>query len=681
MRPVDRPHHAPRAGAGGRSAGTLAGRHPGGPREPSSRRVPRGRRDRRRDRQRAARRHTVRGAAPRASSRRTGRPGWSCWGRAPSRSRRLADRRAFVAAAAADDRRALANNRYSADVVAIACATDGSRGPARPAVRQYAAALAGRDGGHTGRRPARGAGGSRSTSTGRSTLVLVGVAPGIRRRRPRARPWSASPVSAPSAADPRGELLVAGRTSAATARLARAPDGVADAGAHRGTRPADARRRPAAAGLGPRHAPRPRRTGQRSGAILATLADAAIVDSRVLLAHHYGSDEAALAGARGPVRLGPAAARRHRRSVAARTDRIGRRERPIPVLLGGHTLVGPGLRLVARPAHRSRASDGADTRPAPDAARPISTRCRRGRGARRPDPRRDRARRTDDLRPVHGPRPVRPRGRLLPRRRTAARPRQATSSRRPRPTRSSVARWPGPWPRPGSGWASRPTSRCASTAPGPGHSVPRSWAVWRPRHPRPSATIRYAPIEVEPRRLAAIETRLRGRRSHRSPACAPGPAAHAIEGIVLANEVLDALPTHRVIGREDGVARDRSSARAGRRTSSTSRSTALDARARGPSGRRRRRPRDGQTWRDLPGARTAGSPTPRPVCAAACSCSSTTATPPPELYDPRRRRDGTLRAYLQHQVHDDPYVHVGRQDLTAHVDVTRRRTRRGRRRA
>src|SRR4029079_5827874 len=44
--------------------------------------------------------------------------------------------------------------------------------------------------------------------------------------------------------------------------------------------------------------------------------------------------------------------------------------------------------------------------------------------------------------------------------------------------------------------------------------------------------------------------------------------------------------------------------------------------------------------------------------------------PAAELYDPIRRRDGTLRAYLRHQVHDDPYVHVGRQDLTAHVDVT-----------
>ena len=32
-----------------------------------------------------------------------------------------------------------------------------------------------------------------------------------------------------------------------------------------------------------------------------------------------------------------------------------------------------------------------------------------------------------------------------------------------------------------------------------------------------------------------------------------------------------------------------------------------------------------------------------------------------ELYDPVRRRDGTLRAYLRHRVHDDPYRHVGRQ--------------------
>jgi SAM-dependent MidA family methyltransferase len=44
--------------------------------------------------------------------------------------------------------------------------------------------------------------------------------------------------------------------------------------------------------------------------------------------------------------------------------------------------------------------------------------------------------------------------------------------------------------------------------------------------------------------------------------------------------------------------------------------------------------------------------------------------PAAELYAPVRRRDGTLRAYVRHQVHDDPYRFIGRQDLTAHVDVT-----------
>jgi SAM-dependent MidA family methyltransferase len=44
--------------------------------------------------------------------------------------------------------------------------------------------------------------------------------------------------------------------------------------------------------------------------------------------------------------------------------------------------------------------------------------------------------------------------------------------------------------------------------------------------------------------------------------------------------------------------------------------------------------------------------------------------PAADLYDPIRRKDGTLRAYVRHQVSADPYRFVGRQDLTAHVDVT-----------
>lgn len=40
----------------------------------------------------------------------------------------------------------------------------------------------------------------------------------------------------------------------------------------------------------------------------------------------------------------------------------------------------------------------------------------------------------------------------------------------------------------------------------------------------------------------------------------------------------------------------------------------------------------------------------------------------PELYNPSR--GSTLRAYHRHRVHDDPLIGIGRQDLTAHVDLT-----------
>jgi SAM-dependent MidA family methyltransferase len=40
------------------------------------------------------------------------------------------------------------------------------------------------------------------------------------------------------------------------------------------------------------------------------------------------------------------------------------------------------------------------------------------------------------------------------------------------------------------------------------------------------------------------------------------------------------------------------------------------------------------------------------------------------LLDPRVRRHGTLACYRRQTVHRDPFVDVGRQDLTAHVDFT-----------
>jgi SAM-dependent MidA family methyltransferase len=43
--------------------------------------------------------------------------------------------------------------------------------------------------------------------------------------------------------------------------------------------------------------------------------------------------------------------------------------------------------------------------------------------------------------------------------------------------------------------------------------------------------------------------------------------------------------------------------------------------------------------------------------------------PAAELYDPKRAH-GTLLAYVGHRAHENVLANVGRQDLTAHVDLT-----------
>ncbi len=67
---------------------------------------------------------------------------------------------------------------------------------------------------------------------------------------------------------------------------------------------------------------------------------------------------------------------------------------------------------------------------------------------------------------------------------------------------------------------------------------------------------------------------------------------------------------------------------------------------------------------------THGSRRRRPAFAAASCWLIDYGHPAAELYDAGRRAAGTLAAYRGHRVGDDPYLAVGRQDLTAHVDVT-----------
>jgi len=204
------------------------------------------------------------------------------------------------------------------------------------------------------------------------------------------------------------------------------------------------------------------------------------------------------------------------------------------------------------------------------------------------------------------------------------------------------------------------------------------------RRERPDlyGTIRYHPVEVEARRLGAIATRFaaaghgvtldgedRAAGAPGQDAGAPPDAAddRRVDAFVLANEVIDALPTHRLlvragvlrevlVGSRDGAFVD---------VEADPSTPAIEARL------------DAEGVRLSDGQRAE-------VCLVLDPWVTDVAAgfargvvvlidygyPATELYDPIRRRDGTLRAYLRHRVHDEPYAHVGRQDLTAHVDIT-----------
>ena len=89
------------------------------------------------------------------------------------------------------------------------------------------------------------------------------------------------------------------------------------------------------------------------GGHLAALADAALVDSRVLLAHRLGADEAGWPPPEdrfaSDLLLPDGIADSWLRSLTASAASAA-----IPVLLGGHTLVGPGVRLVVGRRRRGR---------------------------------------------------------------------------------------------------------------------------------------------------------------------------------------------------------------------------------------------------------------------------------------------------------------------------------------
>jgi hypothetical protein len=280
------------------------------------------------------------------------------------------DTAAFVAAAATERPVALTNNRFSADIIAVAYAealVDLPDLPGDNALPRWLTEVAGYEVRDLRRRWRLG-----YDIDGPLELILLGDPgnpPALNLVTLRAR---IDAVRA-AAADRRAELLVAGRTSASTlawverttaartrafveerglraaSSLAQGPGG--DAGTIQSTDgPTLASSRPPASLLGlllDRDGP------ESLGEHLAGLADAAVLDSRVLLAHRLGADETAWPPAEerfaSDLLLPDRIADPWLRALTAAAV-----SGPIPILLGGHSLVGPGLRLLLGARRRRR---------------------------------------------------------------------------------------------------------------------------------------------------------------------------------------------------------------------------------------------------------------------------------------------------------------------------------------
>ncbi len=180
------------------------------------------------------------------------------------------------------------------------------------------------------------------------------------------------------------------------------------------------------------------------------------------------------------------------------------------------------------------------------------------------------------------------------------------------------------------------------------------------------AVLRYVPVEIDERRVETFGERLGA--AGFADQVTPGGEDRPFTGVVLANEVLDALPVHRIGLRHGSLVEafvalgvDGGLVDAWGPPSSL----ALGERLRA----------DGVQLAEGQSAEVCLA-LGRWVADAARSLESGLlllidyGALAGDLYDAVRRPDGTVRAFVRHRVTDDLYGHVGRQDLTAHVDLT-----------
>ncbi|HYL40229.1 MAG TPA: SAM-dependent methyltransferase, partial [Candidatus Binatus sp.] len=176
--------------------------------------------------------------------------------------------------------------------------------------------------------------------------------------------------------------------------------------------------------------------------------------------------------------------------------------------------------------------------------------------------------------------------------------------------------------------------------------------------------IRYQPIDISAAARAAFSAAVE----------AAGVAAHVVPpddrlgpGAVIANELLDALPVHLVEGGPSGNLLERfvgigpagglAAIAAPPSTPALAARLAAEGIALQP-GQRAEVCLEIDTW-----LAAAVAPLERGLVIVVDY-----GQPADQLYAPGR--GSTLRAYHRHRVHDDPLVAIGRQDLTAHVDLT-----------
>ena len=263
-----------------------------------------------------------------------------------------ADLDAFLATAASGERRALVNNRYSADVLAVG-QTTGLQGlpdlPGDNALPRWLDEVAGYEVEDLPRRA--------RLAMDLDSPLDVALISGPRSVGPAADPAMFDLVDRrladlrAVAADRRAELLVAGRTNAGTLRWlerstasrvrALVEERGLRASAFEASGSGGASQRPPRSALGMVLVDR---GPEALGAVATELGDGAFIDTRVLLAHRLGVDESAW----------PPAEDRFASDLLL-VDRISdpwlkaltasARDAAIPIVLGGHSLVGPGIRL------------------------------------------------------------------------------------------------------------------------------------------------------------------------------------------------------------------------------------------------------------------------------------------------------------------------------------------------